>query len=116
MEIPDSRLNLLLRYCRIDAPDETERQMICGMYAAAVAYMTRAGVPRPEHNPERAAQYDLLVNAMVLDAYDRRGMVSPAELLENPAIRKSLNQMKQSEPVSNPDTGGEGGGSGGTEP
>lgn len=66
---------------------------------------TARGYPRPL--PVRpAAQYDLVVNAMVLDAWDRRDMTEASgQVTENPAFRRLLNQLKLTEGmVSDSDT------------
>lgn len=53
----------------------------------------------------RRAQYDLCINALVLDGYDRRGMTdASASVGDNPALRRILTQLKLTEPVFNLDT------------
>ncbi len=96
----------ILAYCRID-PGSPDELLIPGMYAAAVAYLTGAGVPAPA-DPGRKAQYDLCVNALVLDLYDRRDMTIPeTALTDNPGLRRMLTQLKLTEPaVSDSDTAG----------
>lgn len=101
----------LLAYCRIDELTEAEDAVFDGMYQAAVSYMEQAGVSEPEDGSPRRGQYDLCVNAMVLDAWDRRGSASEGgsshSVTENPSFRRTLNQLKLTEPVSNSDTGGD---------
>lgn len=102
----DARRAGLLAYCRIDELAPGEDVILEGMYLDAVAYLTQAGVEEPAAGTPRAAQYDLLVNAMVLDSWDNRGSQSAGvNLTENPAFRRRLTQMKLTGPVSIPDTG-----------
>lgn len=101
----------LLAYCRIDELTAAEEPVLEGMYQAAVSYMDQAGVSEPEADTPRRGQYDLCINAMVLDAWDRRGSASEGgsshSVTENPSFRRTLNQLKLTEPVSNSDTGGD---------
>lgn len=101
----------LLAYCRIDELTAEEEPVLEGMYQAAVSYMEQAGVSEPETDTPRRGQYDLCINAMVLDAWDRRGSASEGgsshSVTENPSFRRTLNQLKLTEPVSNSDTGGD---------
>ena len=60
----------LMAYCRIDALEEGE-ELLQGLYNAAVSYMEQAGVSEPKEGTPRRAQYDLCINALVLDGYDR---------------------------------------------
>ena len=68
--------------------------------------MEQAGVSEPAEGTARRAQYDLCVNYLVLDSWDRRdASFVGAASSENPAFRRLLNQMKLTEPdVSNLDT------------
>ena len=77
MAIPENKRPALLAYCRIDAPEPEELALLDVLYDSAVAYMTQAGVTAPADGTPRAAQYDLCVNAMVLDAYDQRSVSLP---------------------------------------
>ncbi len=96
-----ARRAALLTYCRI-APEEldaAESALIDSLYGAALAYLTQSGVAEPEADSPRRAQYDLLVDALVLEAYDRRDMMSVGGAVqENPAFRRILNQLKLSGP------------------
>lgn len=95
----------LMAYCRIDALEEGEEALLQGLYEAAVSYMEQAGISEPEQGTARRAQYDLCINALVLDGYDRRGMTdASASVGDNPALRRMLTQLKLTEPVSNLDT------------
>ena len=94
-----------MAYCRIDALEEGEEALLQGLYEAAVSYMEQAGISEPEEGTARRAQYDLCVNYLVLDGYDRRDVtITGAIVSENPAFRRMLTQLKLTEPVSNLDT------------
>lgn len=105
----EDRRAALLAYCRIDELAPEEEPVFEGMYQAAVSYMDQAGISEPEDGSARKGQYDLCVNAMVLDAWDRRGTtfggLSSYAAVDNPSFRRILNQLKLTEPdVSNLDT------------
>lgn len=94
-----------MAYCRIDALEEGEEALLQGLYKAAVSYMEQAGVSEPEQGTARRAQYELCVNYLVLDGYDRRDVTITGTIVsENPAFRRILTQLKLTEPVSNLDT------------
>lgn len=94
-----------MAYCRIDALEEGEEALLQGLYEAAVSYMEQAGVSEPEEGTARRAQYELCVNYLVLDGYDRRDVTITGTIVsENPAFRRMLTQLKLTEPVSNLDT------------
>ncbi len=99
MALTDKRRKTLLAYCRIDTLDEWEEVLLASMYDGAVAYMTQAGVSEPPEGTPRRGQYDLLVNALVLDAWDRRDpTITGTIVADNPMFRRMLNQMKLTEP------------------
>lgn len=94
-----------MAYCRIDALEEGEETLLQGLYEAAVSYMEQAGISEPEQGTARRAQYELCVNYLVLDGYDRRDVTITGTIVsENPAFRRILTQLKLTEPVSNLDT------------
>lgn len=96
----DSVKSRLMAYCRIDALEEGEELLLQTFYYAAVSYMEQAGVSEPKEATPRRAQYDLCVNAMVLDSWDHRGTKEPvSQVTKNPYFRDSLNQLKLTEPV-----------------
>lgn len=106
MALTEERRATLKAYCRLDGLTAEEEVLLEVLYGSAVQYMAQAGVRAPEANTARAAQYDTVVNALVLDAWDARGsQVSGITLNENPAFRRLINQLKFTEPVSNSDTG-----------
>lgn len=101
----EARKAALMAYCRIDALEEGEDALLQGLYEAAVSYMEQAGISEPEQGTARRAQYDLCVNYLVLDGYDRRDVTITGTIVsDNPAFRRMLTQLKLTEPVSNLDT------------
>ena len=106
MELTAKRKAALLAYCRIDELSEDDTALLESLFSDAVAYMVGAGVSVPKSGTDREAQYDQCVNALVLDAWDHRGSQTAGQaLVENPAFRRRLNQLKLTEPVSEYDTG-----------
>lgn len=100
MQLTEERRALLLAYCRLDREDLSDEDglLLDEFYAAAVDYMEDAGVGIPS-DKGRLAKFDLVVNAMVLNAWDHRDLTEVATAAENPAVRRMINQLKQSEPV-----------------
>ena len=98
----------LLAYCKLTefAEDPEVEALIGTYYGAAAAYMAQAGISEPPEGTPRRAQYDLCVNAMVLDSWDRREISVSGTVCENPAFRRVMNQLKMTENVSNLDTSG----------
>ena len=95
----------LMAYCRLDALEDGEDTLLEGLYQAAVNYMADAGIGEPQEGTPRRAQYDLCVNHLVLDGYDRRGAtISGSALEDNPVFRRMVVQLKLTEPVSESDT------------
>lgn len=104
--LTEVRRATLKAYCRLDELTASEETLLDALYESAEQYMEQAGVKTPEEGSPRAAQYDMAVNALVLDAWDVRGsQVSSITLNDNPAFRRLLNQLKFTEPVSELDTG-----------
>ena len=94
----------VMAYCRIDTLEEEEEPLLQGLYDAAVSYMEGAGIREPQEGTSRRAQYDLCVNALVLDSWEHRDLKEPAsQVSENVAFRRMLNQLKLTE-VSNLNT------------
>lgn len=98
----------ILSYCRIDDPTPEDLSLLEGFHADAVSYMRNAGVAEPEAGSARLPQYNTCILALVLDAWDSRGtQTADKAFADNPAFRRRLNQLKQTEPVrSESDTGG----------
>lgn len=91
----------LLAYCKLTelADDPEVAALIPVLYGAAVGYLAGAGVAQPEAGTPRAAQYDLAVNYMVLDGWERREAAVVATVVaDNPAVRRLINQLKLTEP------------------
>lgn len=107
-ELTEARRGALLAYCRIDGAEAGEAALLETLYHAAAGYLAQAGVAEPPEGTPRRAQYDLCVNYLVLDAYDRRDMTITGTIVaENPAFRRLVNQLKLTEPASKPGAGGE---------
>ena len=98
----------LQAYCKLTefAEDPEVEALIGTYYGAAAAYMAQAGISEPPVGTPRRAQYDLCVNAMVLDSWDKREISVSGTVSENPAFRRVMNQLKMTENVSNLDTSG----------
>lgn len=102
--LTEARRKSLLAYCRIDAAEADESDLLQTLYDSALSYMEQAGVSEPADGTPRRAQYDLCVNCLVLDGYDRRDVTITGPIVaENPAFRRMLNQLKLTESV--PDSG-----------
>lgn len=96
-----TRPEQLLAYCKLTelADDPEVEALIPALYSAAVGYMDSAGVSLPEEGTPRRAQYDLCVNYLVLDSFERRETAMVATVVaDNPAFRRLLNQLKLTEP------------------
>ncbi len=106
--LAEARRAELLAYCKLTefAEDPEVEALIGTYYGAAAAYMAQAGISEPPEGTPRRAQYDLCVNAMVLDSWDRREISVSGTVSENPAFRRVMNQLKMTENVSNLDTSG----------
>ena len=97
--------NRLMAYCRIDVLEEGDEALLEGLYLSAVSYLDQAGIAEPEEGTPRRAQYDLCVNHLVLDGYDRRGAaVGGSAPADNPVFRRMLVQLGAPEPVPDWDT------------
>ena len=113
--LTDERYTSLLAYCKLTEleGDPEVQSLIPLFFSAAVSYMAQAGISEPEEGSPRRAQYDLCVNRMVLDSWDRRdAAITSTVVTDNPAFRQMINQLKLTEPedVSNLDTSGGGNG------
>ena len=97
----ETRKASLLAYCKLaELADDPEVQaLIPVLYDAAVGYLASAGVSQPPPGTPRAAQYDLVVNYIVADSWDRRDMTGGTEQ-DNPVFRRLINQLKQTEGLS----------------
>lgn len=95
----EARMASLLAYCKLTelADDPEVQALIPVLYQAAVGYLADAGVFQPPLGTPRAAQYDLAVNYMVADGWDRRDMTGGAER-DNLVFRRLINQLKRTQP------------------
>lgn len=101
MELTENRRASLLAYCKLTelADDPEVAALIPALYDAAVGYLANAGVPPPSPGTSRAAQYDLVVDYLVLDAWERREVTITGTMVSaNPAFRRLINQLKLTEP------------------
>jgi hypothetical protein len=108
MVLSEERKAALLAYCKLTelADDPEVEALIPAFYEAAVGYMDGAGVTEPQEGTARRAQYELCVNAMVLDSWEHRDLKEPtSQVSENVVFRRMLNQLKLTE-VSNLNTEG----------
>lgn len=102
MSLSEERKASLLAYCKLtELADDPEVQLLIPMlYDAAVGYMDGAGISVPESGTTRAAQYDLCVNALVLDGWERREVsITGTSMTQNPAFRWQINQLKLTNPT-----------------
>jgi hypothetical protein len=100
MELTESRRKSLYAYCKVDelGEDPEVYDTMEVLYDAAVGYMDAAGISEPEEGTARRAQYDLVVNALVLDSWDHRELsIQGTTVVENPALRRIINQLKLTE-------------------
>lgn len=108
MALSEERRASLLAYCRLTelADDPDVSALIPLLYDAAVEYMSDIGVPEPPEGSPRRARYDLCVNYMVLDGWDRRDETITGTIVsENPAFRRWLNQLKFTAGMAEADAG-----------
>lgn len=106
-----ARKNSLMAYMRVDAKDlsAADNVLLESIFSASEGYMRGAGIDVPD-DPELKDLYDLLVNAMCLDAWERRDMtITGSVVTANPSFRDIKNMLKQLSPsyytVSDSDTG-----------
>ena len=95
--LSDERRASLLAYCHLTelAEDPEVSALIPSLYDAAVEYMCGAGILEPPEGSSRLALYDLCINCMVLDSWDRRDMTITSTIVtDNPAFRRWFNQLK----------------------
>ena len=97
MELTPERKAQLLAYCRLNGEELTadEHLLLEAFYGVAVEYMVDSGVSVPTESG-RLCRFDLVVNSMVLHAWDHRDLSEPMTV-ENPFMRRILTQLKLSE-------------------
>ncbi len=100
--LTDDRRATLLAYCKLEEFEDDPEVMALleTFYAAASGYMAEAGISLPPEGTLRQAQYDLCVNYLVLDGWDKRDVsIASAAAADNPVFRRMLNQLKLTEGV-----------------
>ena len=104
MALTDERRAALMAYCRIDELTPEEENDFEDCFLGAVSELEDAGVSCPEVGTKRWHKYMRCLKAIFLDDWDHRGSQTAGQaLVENPAFRRRLNQLKLTEPV--PDSG-----------
>lgn len=101
MALSEERKASLLAYCKLTelADDPEVAALIPALYDAAVGYMENAGVSVPDPGTPRAAQYNLAVNYLVLDSWERREVTIAGSIVSaNPVFRQLVTQLKLTEP------------------
>lgn len=95
-----------MRYMRVEDAEEEPAVLECLL--SAREYLAGAGVAVPPEGTGRRRLYDTAAHALALDYYEQRGgVLDRASVTDNPAFRRTLNQLKLTEPVvSELDTGG----------
>lgn len=95
MELTPERKAQLLAYCRLNGEELTpeEHELLEMFFQSAVDYV---GIAEPtEHG--RLARLNLVVNSLVLDAWDHRDGTEYTPMARNPFMRNILNQLKLTE-------------------
>lgn len=100
MPIPEEYKAQVLAYCREPEPDAESLLVLNQAWDSSAAYLEGAGVSQPPaENTARTALWLSVMLPMVLDEYDQREAQIPERTLQdNPAFRRRLNQLKQTEP------------------
>lgn len=108
MEVTFDELAACMRYMRVE--DTEEEPAVLAVLLSAREYLAGAGVAVPAAGSSRRSLYDTAAHALALDYYEQRGgVLERASVTDNPAFRRTLNQLKLTEPpVSELDTGKEG--------
>lgn len=88
MGLNGERLTAVKRYMRIDGDEDDE--VIAALYAAAVRYLSSAGVYEP---PDCAELYHLAVWSLTLHYYDHRDAVGGEASIPT-GLRPIINQLK----------------------
>lgn len=106
MELTEGIKRSLMAYAKIDELTPEEEDDFEDCFLGAVSELEDAGVSCPEEGTARWHKYMRCLKAIFLDDWDHRGTQTAGQaLVENPAFRRRLNQLKLTEPVSYSDTG-----------
>ena len=106
-KLDEARRAVLKAYCKLDEQlTPGEEQLLERFYRGACYYLGKGGVSAPPADTERRAAYDNLVDAIVLENWDKRGTTTAFVVPDNPVFRRQLNQLKLPQPtgVSESDT------------
>lgn len=98
--LSNERRAALLAYCKLTefGDDQEVQALLETFYSAAEGYMMQAGISPPPEGTPRRAQYDLCVNYLTLDFWDRRDMsIVSTVITDNPAFRWMIMQLKLTE-------------------
>lgn len=98
--LTDERRASLLAYCKLTefGDDQEVLALLDMLYGAAVGYLAQAGVSQPPPGTPRRAQYDLCVNALVLNSWDNRDVTCVSTVMaDNPVFRRMITQLKLTE-------------------
>lgn len=92
-ELSPKRLADLKRYMQV-THDEDDA-LITMLHEAGASYLAGAGITYPCESQLRMAQLELLLNYLVLDAYDRRvSTITGTIVAANPGFERLLRQLK----------------------
>ena len=83
----------LMAYCHLDDLSKEDELLLESFFYGAEEYLLGADVPEPKNTGKKAI-YDLVVNAMVNDAWDNRRSTVTGQLFENPVWNRMKNQLK----------------------
>lgn len=98
--LSDERRASLLAYCKLTefGDDQEVLALLETFHGAAEGYLAQAGVSLPPEGTPRRAQYDLCVNYLVLDFWDRRDVsITGTAVSDNPVFRRMITQLKLTE-------------------
>lgn len=99
MALTEKDRAMLLEYCRIGELTDSGEALLESLYDGARGYLEQAGILIPADGTPRRAQYNLCVCALVLDGWDRRELSLSGSVQDNPALRRTINQLKLTEDV-----------------
>lgn len=83
-------------YLRVEG--EEDDAVVTACVLAAREYLAGAGVALPPAEHPRRALYNLAAHAIALGSYDLRDPVLTGSVAENPQLRRTVVQLKLTEP------------------